>query len=49
VIDAGDHADALVAELAKAGLHTIAYANGCVPITPAIDQVDAVIARLAHA
>ena len=46
VIDAGDRADALVAELAKAGLHTIAYANGCVPITPAIDQVDSVILKL---
>lgn len=48
IIDAGDRADALVAELANAGLHTIAYANGCVPVTPAIDQVDSVIARLAR-
>ncbi len=46
VIDAGEHAESLVSSLAKAGLHTTAYANGCVPITPALDQVDSVVERL---
>ncbi|MBX7190594.1 MAG: aldehyde dehydrogenase family protein [Sandaracinaceae bacterium] len=46
VIDAGDRAEALVAELAGRGLHTLAYPNGCVPITPALDQVEQVIAKL---
>jgi hypothetical protein len=49
VIDAGDRAEALVAELAGRGLHTLAYPNGCVPITPALDQVEETCARLARA
>jgi hypothetical protein len=48
VIDAGDRAEALVATLAKAGLHTLAHANGCVPITPALDQVEEACVRLAR-
>jgi RHH-type proline utilization regulon transcriptional repressor/proline dehydrogenase/delta 1-pyrroline-5-carboxylate dehydrogenase len=47
VIDAGDRAEQLVASLAAKGLHTLAHANGCVPITPALDQVDEVVAKLA--
>jgi acyl-CoA reductase-like NAD-dependent aldehyde dehydrogenase/4-aminobutyrate aminotransferase-like enzyme len=46
VIDAGDRADRLVAALASARVHTTAYPNGCVPITPALDRVEETVAAL---
>jgi acyl-CoA reductase-like NAD-dependent aldehyde dehydrogenase/4-aminobutyrate aminotransferase-like enzyme len=46
VIDAGERAEALVVALADKGLRTHAYANGGVPIAPALDQVEQVLAKL---
>jgi hypothetical protein len=48
-LDAGDRAEALLEVLAASGLRSVAYPNGVVPITPALDRVHEACAALARA
>ena len=46
VIDAGDRAESFVATLASHGVTSVAYPNGCVPITPPLDRIDETVTAL---
>jgi len=48
VIAAGERAEPLVTALASHGVTSVAYPNGCVPITPPLDRIVETVAALAR-